>query len=202
MPMATSTGTRRNVAALANAGWGLVLTPDCTDRHGFAAVGIDNGAWGCFQRKVDWTPERWQPLVERHPDARWAVAPDIVCGGAESLARSVSWLPWLLARQQTVLIAVQNGMTAKEIAPLVGPRVGIFVGGDSEWKEQSLPVWGRLAAQTGCYLHVGRVNTARRIRLCAMAGADSFDGTSATKFSSTVPLITNAAAQTALRLDT
>lgn len=201
-PMATSTTCRRNLHVLRKNGWGLLVTPDRPEDWGFP-VAIDNGAWGCFQRGIDWTPERWLPLIERFgADALFAVAPDIVCGGNESLARSLEWLPYLLTQTQTVLLAVQNGMTDDDLRPLTGERVGIFVGGDTAWKESSLPMWGRLAEETGCYLHVGRVNSARRIRLCAMAGVDSFDGTSASKFSVTTRPLTMAAKQTAMRFDT
>lgn len=203
MPMATTTGSRRNIAALRKADWGLMITPDIHTTHGFDKYAIDNGAWGCFQRNTEWLPSRWTPLVEaKGADALFSVAPDIVCGGMASLAVSLSWIGWLLDRTPIALIAVQNGMTAADLLPHVGDRVGIFVGGDTEWKEASLPVWGALAAQTGCYLHVGRVNTARRIRLCAMAGAHSFDGTSASKFSITVAPLTTAAKQAAFRFDT
>ena len=202
LPMATSTTCRRNLAALREAGWGLLVTPDRPEPWGFP-IGIDNGAWGCYQRGVEWMPQRWVSLVAAHGgDAIFAVAPDIVCGGVDSLARSVSWLPWLLDRTSTVLIAVQNGMTDRDLRGVVGDRVGIFVGGDTAWKESTLPMWGALAREKGCYLHVGRVNSARRIRLCAMAGAHSFDGTSASKFSVTVAPLTMAARQTAMRFDT
>lgn len=47
--------------------------------------------------------------------------------------------------------------------------------------------WGALARDTGCYLHVARVNTVRRVRLCDAAGADSFDGSSVTRFACNLP---------------
>lgn len=202
LPMATSTTCRRNLAELRKHGWGLLVTPDRPEDWGFP-LAIDNGAWGCFQRGAEWSPDAWTPLVDRlGAAALFAIAPDIVCGGMASLARSTAWLPWLLDRTAIALIAVQNGMTDADLYPLVNERVGVFVGGDTEWKEASLPMWGALAAKTGCYLHVGRVNSARRIRLCAMAGAHSFDGTSASKFSVTTLPLTMAAKQTAMRFDT
>jgi hypothetical protein len=60
------------------------------------------------------------------------------------------------------------------------------------------PVWGRLARECGAYLHVGRVNSARRISLCALAGADSFDGTSVTRFACTAQELDHARNQLAL----
>ena len=202
LPMATSTTCRRNLEALRSAGWGLFLTPDRPERWGFDAVAIDNGAWGCFQQGKPWQPEPWQALVEEHGhDALFVIAPDVVCGGPASLELSVSWLPWCMERSRRVLLAVQDGMDAADLRPYLSDTVGLFIGGSTEWKEASLPMWGSLAAETGCWLHVGRVNSARRMLLCAMAGADSCDGTSATRFSKNVPKLTRAARRGVLPLD-
>ena len=114
--------------------------------------------------------------------ADWLVLPDIVCGGLASLELSMSWLSEL-ADACPKLIAVQDGMEPGHIEPLLRDGVaGIFVGGSTEWKIASLPTWGAMKRRTGCHLHVGRVNTRRRIRLCGTVGADSFDGTCLTRF--------------------
>lgn len=199
---ATGTGTRRNLAAMRANEWGLLLTPDRPELlQGFSKIAIDNGAWGAYQRKKPWTSDKFCQLVEKYGHkANWVVAPDIVCGGLDSLIQSLKWVSWLLDRCQLVLIAVQNGMTDADLRPHVGSRIGLFVGGDSKWKEESLPMWGRLARESGCYLHVGRVNSARRIRLCAMSGVDSVDGTSGTRFAVTIPPLSAACAQAALEL--
>jgi len=199
---ATGTGTKRNLSAMRANGWGLLLTPDRPEfLSGFAAIAIDNGAWGAHQRGEEWTSDKFCTLVNKHGSyAHWVVAPDIVCGGLESLTRSVRWLPWLFDRCRRVLIAVQDGMTDTDVLPLVNDNVGIFVGGSTEWKLESLPMWGMVAKSSGCYLHVGRVNSARRIRLCAMSGANSVDGTSGTRFSVTIPPLSAACAQAALEL--
>jgi len=55
-----------------------------------------------------------------------------------------------------------------------------------------------VAAERRRYFHVGRVNTARRIRLCAEAGADSFDGTSVSRYAQTLPLLESARQQPSL----
>jgi hypothetical protein len=126
------------------------------------------------------------------------VAPDIVAGGLDSLRMSVSWLPRLdVARR--VLIPVQDGMTAGDVAPLLCDRIGIFVGGSTDWKLRTMLEWGDLAHHRRAYLHVGRVNTARRIHACAYAGAHSFDGSSVTRFAKTLPLLEHARRQLPLR---
>lgn len=45
-----------------------------------------------------------------------------------------------------------------------------------------MAMWADLARSKGAWCHIGRVNSVRRIRKCALAGASSFDGTSASRF--------------------
>lgn len=198
IPYATTTRTIRNIAALRDHGWRLLLTPDIHTDHGMP-YGLDNGAWGCFQRGESFNAEAFRDLLSEYAaGADWIVVPDIVCGGLESLAVSLEWLPELRTLGPTLLIPVQDGMTDEHLRNLVSGDVGIFVGGSTEWKEQSLTMWGALARETGCYLHVGRVNSRRRIRLCALAGAHSFDGTSVTRFAVNVHTLTAETRQGAL----
>lgn len=149
-----------------------------------APFALDNGAWGAHQRAEAWDEGLF---VETHAalgaQADWTVLPDIVAGGRDSLRLSESWVPRLPGR---VLLAVQDGMCVEDVRPLLSERVGIFVGGSTEWKIQTLAAWGRLGAEVGAWVHVGRVNTARRIALCGAAGAHSFDGTSVTRFAKTI----------------
>ena len=84
------------------------------------------------------------------------------------------------------LIAVQNGLSPADVRPYLSPLVGLFVGGDDGWKEKNLGRWAALAKSCHAYVHVGRVNTARRIRLCADAGVDSFDGSSVSRYALTI----------------
>lgn len=197
MAYASRTGTRRNLAALRACGWGLMVSATGVLRtEGFATYALDNGAWTAHQRGTAFDADRYQRALDLlGAGAEFVVAPDIVCGGLASLRLSESWLPRLADYGRRRLVAVQNGVTAADVAPLLGERVGIFVGGDTAWKEATLPAWGNLARERGCYLHVGRVNSARRIRLCQLAGADSFDGTSASRFADTIGVLDSARSQ-------
>jgi len=195
---AAHTGTRRNLAALADAGWSLLLSPGKPKDRRFAWA-LDNGAWGAFQRGEAFDVAAFERHVSDHGDgAEFVVVPDIVAGGLASLAMSLDWLPRLAGVAHRRLLAVQDGMSAADIAPHLNPTVGVFVGGSTEWKLATMRAWGQLARRHGAYLHVGRVNTIRRIRLCQDAGADSFDGTSATRFACTLPKLDQARRQTNL----
>lgn len=196
MAYASRTGTRRNLDALRRAGWRLLLSPTGVLRHEGFAYCLDNGAWTYHQLGVLFDEARFAAaLAAFGPGADFVITPDIVLGGRDSLALSLSWLPRVLAHTRLALIPVQDGMVAADVADLVGDRVGIFVGGSTQWKERSLPVWAGVRRATGCYLHVGRVNTARRIAICAAAGADSFDGTSASRYAVTIPELDRARRQ-------
>lgn len=190
IPFFSRTGTKRNLAAARGAGWGILVSAAGVWRdEGFDLVAADNGQWSerentdapfnadRFNRFLDWLGDR----------ATFIVLPDIVCGGLASLDLSLTWLAKLRGHSSILLIPVQNGMTPQIIAPFLSDRVGIFVGGDTEWKEATLGEWGQLAADAGCLVHVGRVNTVRRIRLCQTAGVHSIDGSSVTRFACTLP---------------
>jgi len=194
-PYASRTGTRRNLDALRSAGWRLLVSARGVLRNEGFAYALDNGAWtahqrgepfdvAAFERAVSWGAAR----------ADWLVLPDIVAGGLPSLKMSMTWA----ARLQglcPLLLAVQDGMTPADVRSDIGPGIGIAVGGSTNWKEATCRQWGRLAAEKGAYLHVLRVNTARRIAICADAGAHSFDGTSASRFAKTIRPLDNARRQ-------
>lgn len=156
---------------------------------------LDNGAWTAHQRGEPFDVAAFEKALGLLGDgADWVVAPDIVGGGVRSLRLSESWLPRLEWCRRT-LIAVQDGIAPRDISPLLGSRVGIFVGGTTEWKIATMRRWGSLSRERQCYLHVARVNSARRIHLCHDAGAHSFDGSSVTRYAKTLPLLDNAARQ-------
>lgn len=195
-PYASRTGTRRNLAALRRAGWHLLISATGVWRTEGFPYALDNGAWTAFQQGTRFDGVRFMVLLRRFgADADWCVVPDIVAGGMRSLQFSMTWLPYVQRFTSLPLLAVQDGMSPADIAPHVGENVGIFVGGSTKWKLETLPQWGELAKARRCYLHVGRVNSARRIFACAAHGVDSFDGTSATRFAVTLPKLDNARRQ-------
>ena len=185
---ASRTGTRRNLNALRAAGWGLLVSRVGEWRtEGFDRYVLDNGAWGDFQAQRSFDGDAFERLIDQLGSrADWIVLPDIVAGGLASLALSVRWLNRCLSACPLVLIAVQDGMTEADLAPLVGRSVGVFLGGSTEWKLANMARWGAFCAQLGVHYHVARVNTARRIAMAVAAGAHSMDGSSGTRFACTV----------------
>lgn len=190
MPYASRTGTRRNLDALRSRGWGLLVSRTGAWRtEGFGNIVGDNGAWADFQadRTFDGDAfDRFLDWITPHAP-RWIVLPDIVAGGARSLELSLRWSNRCRAATDLVLIAVQDGLETTDLAPFVGPSVGIFLGGSTAWKLANMHAWGEFSAEHRCHYHVARVNTARRMRMAAASGADSIDGSSASRFAVTLP---------------
>lgn len=197
---ASNTGTRRNLQALRDHGWRILLTPDNPTPRAGLRHGIDNGAWGAFQQKRPFDSQAFKDLVEHSgASADFVIVPDIVAGGLESLMFSVSWLPKLKVLLN-LLLPVQDGMNVEAVSQVLHawPSLGIFLGGSTEWKLKTMYGWGMVAAALNRHYHVGRVNTMRRIRLCAESGADSFDGTSATMYSCNLPMLESSRRQPSL----
>ncbi|HEU5375744.1 MAG TPA: hypothetical protein VFV38_09915 [Ktedonobacteraceae bacterium] len=193
---ASRTGTRRNLDALRQAGWRLLISRTGNWRTEGFPYALDNGAWSDFQSGRPFDEENFERLLEKlGANADFVVLPDIVEGGMRSLDLSVRWLNRSLSVCPRVVIAVQDGMEPCDLASLVSPSVGIFLGGSTEWKLQRMADWGHFCAERHVYYHVARVNTLRRIRLAAAAGAISIDGSSASRYAITVRPLDFAARQ-------
>ncbi len=196
---ASRTGTRRNLDALRGAGWRLLVSAAGVLRHEGFPYALDNGAWSAFTQGRPFDERLFlKALGSLGRNADWVVIPDVVQGGHASLEFSLRWMRRVLDETERGLVAVQDGLEERDVASFLGSRVGLFVGGSTVWKERTMPAWCALARRVGCWAHVGRVNTARRIHLCGVAGATSFDGTSASRYSKTLRPLDHARRQLAL----
>ena len=184
---ASRTGTKRNLAALEAAGWGLFVAAAGVHRNEGMRFKIDNSAFSVWNEVLSQADaiarfERLLDKLGRDPLCEGIIAPDIVNGGAASWALSMSWLGRLLEYGPRIYLPVQPGIAPSTVAPLLGERVGVFVGGSSEWKEATARIWADLARERGARCHVGRVNSLRRLLIVKAAGAHSFDGSGPSRF--------------------
>lgn len=201
---ASRTGTRRNLSAMRAHKWRLLISATGVWRTEGFAYAIDNGAWTAWQlfqagKRLTADPDLglFKGVVAKlGAGADWIVVPDVVQGGARSWALTRYWLRKLRRDRRLkgvrLLIAVQDGFDPWTVARYLGPRVGLFVGGSTEWKLRTMAEWARLARTRGAYCHIARVNTGRRIHLCNAVQADSCDGTSGTMFAKNIPRLTAA----------
>lgn len=107
-------------------------------------------------------------MLEQKPG--WVVVPDVPFDGAATLEWWRVWAPRLRPYGIPLAIAVQDGMTIRDVA-ILEPDV-IFVGGTTEWKWQTVGEWANAFPR----VHVGRVNSPTRLHEIAAIGVESCDG--------------------------
>lgn len=166
---------------------GILLTPFARRDLDYALelgipFALDNG---CFRR---YDPAKIISMLRNYqglPGCTFAVLPDVVCNHAETLTLFREWLPRYQAMGYPPAFVLQNGVSPDTVP--YDDVSALFIGGDTAFKFSLLVRdIARIAKGRGLWIHMGRVNSERRIRYAASIGCDSFDGTGYSKFSKTV----------------
>ena len=199
-----STSTKKTLSALRASGWRLMLTPDILKKTkgnhpqlwptGEAApYALDNGAFGAFNRGAPFDSDSFRWAVARAgAGADWIAIPDSVGNAAATYKLAGEWVEFVKKHTRRPLFVVQDDMETKDVQRWVARGCGLFVGGSTHFKLNTMEKWASLAHDHGKRCHVGRVNSQKRIMLCAHAGADSFDGSSVAQFPSTLATLQRA----------
>lgn len=136
----------------------------CADNGVFGKGYPGADAWFAWLSKF--SPER----------CRFAVAPDVVGDARATLEASLPWLSKIRRLGMPAAFVAQDG------AEIVGVPWDwfdvLFIGGSTEWKlgEHARALVAEAKAR-GKGVHMGRVNSRRRLRYAADIGCDSADGT-------------------------
>lgn len=137
----------------------------------------DNGCFGQGYPGDDaWFAWLQTYTAEERSRCLFATAPDVVGDAAATLNRSMPWLPRIRALGYPAAFVAQNGL--EDIDVHWDAFDALFVGGDTAWKLG--PHARALVAEArarGKWVHMGRVNSERRLRYAAAIGCDSADGT-------------------------
>jgi len=136
---------------------------------------LDNGAYADWKNGRPFRAERFFNCVAQAADPDFVVCPDIIAGGAASLAVSASWAKALAPFGHRLALVVQNGMTEDQVFSAMPSFDLIFVGGTTEWKERTARRWVDLAHSLGKSCHIGRAGTARKVAWARSTGCDSID---------------------------
>ena len=159
--------------------WGYILTPKSR-----TSVVDDGRRWcadnGVFTGQFNW--EKYQTwLIKMRPwrsRCVFVTAPDVVGDAVATLERYRYYAWRIKALGFPVALVGQDGL---ESLPWPPEFDAFFVGGSTEWKMGDGAAWRiRYARQRCDWIHVGRVNSQKRIRHFQLLGVDSADGTSIT----------------------
>jgi len=133
---------------------------------------LDNGAFSAWSNGTPWDEAAFRAAVDAawkaYGPPLWVTVPDVVADRSATLARWDEWADEL--RHIRRAFVVQDGMDERDVPQEASV---VFVGGTTEWKRATLPLWCRSFRR----VHVGRINTERWLWVCHDLGAESCDGT-------------------------
>jgi hypothetical protein len=138
---------------------------------------------GCYAQPAAYSDARYLSWLAKHRDTPhrclFATAPDVMGDAATTLGTSLPMLPRIRDAGYLAALVGQDGMT-----PGMVPWDAIdtlFIGGTTAWKlGEAAAVLIRAAKARGKWVHVGRVNSEKRVRHFLRMGrgmVDSVDGT-------------------------
>lgn len=107
---------------------------------------------------------------------KFAVVPDVVCDHDSTLLLFRAWIGTYQRLGYPAAFVLQNGVSINAVP--WGSVAAVFIGGDTPFKFCDLvrELVGE-AKQRGKWVHMGRVNSIRRIQYANSIGCDSIDGT-------------------------
>lgn len=146
----------------------------------YSWLGIDNGCFSARTRAT-FTLDRYARLVERAlatfgDFVLFVAAPDVPFDWAGTLRASLPTLATIRSWGAPAALVLQDGATPEQIP--WSEVDAVFVGGSTAWKagpEAEAVV--RAACHRGVWVHMGRVNSMKRLTRAAEMGCDSADGT-------------------------
>lgn len=149
--------------------------PGKDGRPGAGYIGDENYLHMLRVMADDLIPEYTDPDQTR---ALFAVCPDVL-GDAEATLRRAEtsgMLAWIRELNYPVALVAQNGL--EDLVVPWDDFDALFIGGDTAWKlgPAARGLVGE-ARRRDKWVHMGRVNSLRRLRYAAAIGCDSADGT-------------------------
>jgi hypothetical protein len=144
---------------------------------------LDNGAFSCWDQKNNsfnenkWSKQAWIRLIvwasSQAQKPLWAIVPDRP-GCAEQTF--LKWQEYVGAVKQNGIaaaLAVQDGMTPRDVCKLDTQPDVIAVGGSTEWKWETVEMWAKSFKR----VHLLRCNSPSKLDFLEEIGIESCDGT-------------------------
>ena len=174
MYLATASGPKVREAMSAGL-LGQMMTPNAGNRV------VDNVTWaadnGSFSSVTEFDPYAWVTWLEsKDPDrCVFAAVPDVVGSHEATRERWDRYVGHVTSLGYPPAFVVQDGCAPDEIP---ADCESVFIGGSTDWKlgaeAAACAAW---ALRNGKWLHMGRVNSRKRVRYARELGCHSVDGT-------------------------
>lgn len=177
-----STATWSRLSRANNDLIGHLITPKNRNTHSVFGTGLrwaaDNG---CFHGLEADGFRRMLAKIKGRPGCLWVVCPDVVADAKATLARFGEWALEVRSAGHPVAFVGQDGI--EDLAVPWSEFDCWFVGGTTRFKLSAASAGLMHEAKArGKWVHVGRVNSLRRMLWCHDNGADSVDGSSMSMF--------------------
>lgn len=164
-------------------GVGHLYTPARKERiRPWLPYALDNGRYAEVDNNLPFDEVGFVAFIDgfavREIRPMWLAVPDVPFDGAATIEWWNKWALILVMHDIPLALCVQDGMTPEDVDALeIQPEV-IFLGGSTEWKWKTVPMWADYCKRTGKRLHVGRVNTQipAKLEWLAGLGVESIDG--------------------------
>jgi hypothetical protein len=136
----------------------------------------DNGR---FSKPETYTDEAYLTWLSKRPHREaclFATAPDVIGDAAATLVLSAPMFARIRALGYRPALVAQDGL---EHLPVPWDDFdALFIGGSTAWKlSEAAHDLAAEAKRRGKWVHMGRVNSLRRVRIAQAMGCDSVDGT-------------------------
>jgi hypothetical protein len=142
---------------------------------------MDNGAFSGLDEEA--YLEMLEANAKYAASCSWCVVPDVVYNAPATLEMWHKWWAIVAGYEYPLAFVAQNGLEKMPGEIPWSDFDCLFLGGDTEWK-LSHAAWSLTeeAKSRGKWVHMGRVNSQRRLRIAAEFGCDSIDGKGFSQF--------------------
>lgn len=149
------------------------INPDDITEYTYA---LDNEAF------VGFSEAKFRFMLEKYRNTNpiFIAVPDVVANHNKTISSFYKWKDEIESYGYPLAFVCQNGMKPRDIPEEAS---AIFIGGDNDFKFGSTAIdIIDEAKQKGLWVHIGRINSKKRIRFAKSVNADSFDGSQYARF--------------------
>ena len=144
--------------------------------------GADNDCYNSFNQI------KYEQMLSRLPrinTMKYLTMPDVLGDSEKTLTFFDEWYSKLKNEKLPITLVLQDGCKVKDVP--FDKIKSVFVGGTTEYKlSEDVRNIINIAKQKKKWIHMGRVNSNKRIKYAQSIGVDSFDGSSFSMFANTL----------------